>query len=137
MSKIFLDTNLFIYAVSPKDADRQQRAIAALARAATAPNIPVISTQVLQEFFAVATRKLGMDPRAAEREVRAMLVLEVTAFSANSICEAIALSIVESVHFRDALIVTAALSANCTELWSEDLQTGRRFGSLTILNPLL
>ena len=42
-------------------------------------------------------------------------------------------------HFSywDSLIVAFALESGCTELWSEDLQTGRVVeGRLTIVNPL-
>lgn len=35
----------------------------------------------------------------------------------------------------DALIIAAALEAGCAALLSEDLQLGRRFGTLTIQNP--
>jgi len=42
-------------------------------------------------------------------------------------------------HFSywDSLIVAAALESGCSELWSEDLQTGRVVeGRLTIVNPV-
>jgi len=35
----------------------------------------------------------------------------------------------------DALIVRAALVANCETLYTEDMQNGQRIGNLTILNP--
>jgi hypothetical protein len=35
----------------------------------------------------------------------------------------------------DALIVQAALEADCQVLYSEDLQAGRRFGALHVVNP--
>jgi predicted nucleic acid-binding protein len=38
-------------------------------------------------------------------------------------------------HWYDALIVAAALQANCKVLYSEDLQHGQRFGDLVITNP--
>ena len=35
----------------------------------------------------------------------------------------------------DAMIINSAVESGADILWSEDLQTGRRFGSLTIRNP--
>ena len=42
-----------------------------------------------------------------------------------------------SVSVWDGLIVQAALDAGCDVLLSEDLQHGRRFGSLEVANPFL
>jgi predicted nucleic acid-binding protein len=39
------------------------------------------------------------------------------------------------VVWYDALIVAAAMEAGCKLLYSEDLQSGRRFGDLRIENP--
>ncbi|CAN5757321.1 hypothetical protein BH23GEM11_BH23GEM11_06690 [soil metagenome] len=43
--------------------------------------------------------------------------------------------VVEIVSFRDALIIEAAQAAGASELPSEDLQVGQRFGSLVLTNP--
>ncbi len=40
-----------------------------------------------------------------------------------------------STDFWDALIVEAALRAGATELVTEDLHDGHRFGELTVRNP--
>ncbi len=50
---------------------------------------------------------------------------------------ALALARDHSLHFFDALIVVAAIEAGCDTLFSEDLQHGRKFGGLTIVNPFL
>jgi predicted nucleic acid-binding protein len=42
-----------------------------------------------------------------------------------------------SLAFYDALIVAAALEADCDRLYSEDFQHGRRFGDCTVVNPFL
>jgi predicted nucleic acid-binding protein len=39
--------------------------------------------------------------------------------------------------FYGALIVAAALEAGCDTLFTEDMQHGRKFGSLTIINPFI
>jgi predicted nucleic acid-binding protein len=39
--------------------------------------------------------------------------------------------------FYDALIVASAVEAGCDILYSEDMQHGRTFGGLGIVNPFL
>ncbi len=39
--------------------------------------------------------------------------------------------------FYDALIVASAIEARCDMLYSEDMQHGRQFGGLTVVNPFL
>ena len=48
---------------------------------------------------------------------------------------ALALAGNNGLGFYDALILAAALEAGCDILLSEDLQAGRRIGSLAIVNP--
>ena len=50
---------------------------------------------------------------------------------------AVALSRDHNIAFYDALIVAAAQEAGCDTLFTEDMQHGRTFGSLTIVNPFL
>jgi hypothetical protein len=38
-------------------------------------------------------------------------------------------------HIYDALILAAALDADCDTLYSEDMQSGQTIGALTIRNP--
>lgn len=39
--------------------------------------------------------------------------------------------------FHDALIVAAAIEADCDTLWSEDMRHGRVIGGLTIRDPFV
>ena len=48
---------------------------------------------------------------------------------------AIDLSINHTIAIWDALIVRAALVADCAVLYSEDMQHGRRIDRLQIVNP--
>lgn len=51
------------------------------------------------------------------------------------ILRAIDLRRLHPMSFWDALIVASALHANCKILYSEDLQHGRKYEGLTIVNP--
>lgn len=48
---------------------------------------------------------------------------------------AAARSIADQLSFRDALIVEAAVDSGCQRLYSEDLQNGRVYGTVTVRNP--
>ncbi|MGH9418258.1 MAG: hypothetical protein ACRD01_16685 [Terriglobales bacterium] len=59
IGKVFLDTNIFVYALDPSEPwkrSRSEQVITSMRSAATG----VVSTQVMQELFSVATRKLRM-----------------------------------------------------------------------------
>ena len=128
----FVDTNVLLYLLSGDDT-RADRAERELSRGA------VVSVQVLNEFAAVATRKLRMsiaEIREVLATVRAVCkvlpVDEPTHDAGMRLAERYGLSI------YDAMIVAAALSAGCKTLVSEDMQDGQVFDRrLTIRNPFL
>lgn len=126
----FLDTNVLIYALAEDDR-RTPRADALLAEGGT------ISVQVLNEFTAVARRKLRLDwPQIADLiRVARRLCGPVMPMSENVHDAARRLAEQHDFSFYDALIVASALEAGCTTLWSEDMQNGRAIEGLTIRNP--
>lgn len=135
MRRIFVDTNLLVYAVDQSPDDRGDRARQLVTRAMS-DGTGVVSTQVLQEFYAVATRKLGIEPAIARRQVELISTMSVVQVTVPLILEAIDLHRLRAISFWDALIVRAALAGGCAELWSEDLQTGSRFEGLVVRDPL-
>ncbi len=133
-AKAFLDTNILVYAqdaTSPLERQRSRELITEVAIAGTG----VISTQVLQEFFVTATTKLGVDPLAAKAVFKTFAVFEIVQASPRLIEDAIDCSIVNRLAFWDALIVTAAASAGCGILYSEDLNAGQAILGVRIENP--
>ena len=95
----------------------------------------VISTQVLQEFFVIATKKLKLTAEAAQDSVATYAQLDVVIVQPALITSAIQLHRLHSISFWDALIVRAAADAGCAKLLSEDLQHQRAFDALVIENP--
>jgi predicted nucleic acid-binding protein len=134
----FFDTNVLVYAVDASDPARQNIAIDRFARAAREDDI-VLSTQVLQEFYAIVTRKLQPPLSAAEaaRQLEQLSAFEVLGASAQSVLAAAELARKHALQWWDALILEAALRAKAAVLVTEDGQHGRRFGSLVIENPFL
>ena len=128
-ARAFFDTNVLIYLLSA-DSAKADRAETLIAAGGT------VSLQVLNEFVAVATRKLGMrlpEIREILSATRALCTVEPLTIATHEL----ALDLAERFDLScyDALIVAAATAANCTVLYSEDMQDGQRIEGLTIRNP--
>ena len=88
MDPVFVDTNIWVYAVDTADPTKRQHALEAVA---PAPGRDVVvSTQVLTEFYAVVTRKLAVPvpPDDAEAMVRQLMALPVVAIDASLVASA-------------------------------------------------
>ena len=133
--KIFLDTNILTYAQDADAPDKQHRSrqvIGDLAQSADG----VISTQVMQEFFVTATRKLGMPPLGAKAVLKTFALFEVVQVSPALIHDAVDCSILNELSFWDSLILAAAAAAGCATVYSEDLDAGQTILGVTVQNPL-
>lgn len=130
----FLDTNVLVYTDAVDAPDKQARALALFDTLRRNRN-GVVSIQVLQEYFVAATRKLGAAPESARRKVEIFGHLHLVTPALEDILAAIDLHRLHRMSFWDALVVRAALVAGCSRLYSEDLQPGRRFDRLEVVNP--
>jgi len=136
MSKVFLDTNLLIYSLDNYNKKKQAQC-RSLLKAVTSSMQGVISTQVMQEFYVAATRKLGADPLTTKDVMNSFTHFEVVGISPDIINSAVDCSILNRLSFWDALIVAAAESAHCEYLWTEDLNSGQVIRGVKVENPLL
>ncbi len=127
----FFDTNIFLYARDRRDPLKQAIATETLLAAEKL----VISTQVVQEFYSAATRKLRMDPADAATAAESLCGLTIVAVGCFEIVRAISIERRHRISFWDALIIAAAETAGATILFSEDLTHGQRIGSIQIVNP--
>jgi len=134
----FFDTNILIYCMDAGDPARQAKAIERFAQACEQDTV-VLSAQVLQEFYAITTRKLqpALSPAQAQAQVERLASFEVVGSSATSVMEATRLAQRHQLQWWDALILEAALRAQADVLVTEDGQHGQRFGKLTYENPFL
>ena len=135
MSKVFLDTNIFVYSLDQSDSTKRKKC-RNLIKSLTDENSGVISTQVLQELYVAATSKLGADPLLVKDIIRSLERLETVVVSPMLIKEAIDCSLINRLSFWDALIVVTAESAHCEILWTEDLNHGQIIRGVLIENPL-
>jgi predicted nucleic acid-binding protein len=134
--RTFVDTNILVYAYNRSEEGRLPVAQAVLDEIWKS-RTGAISTQVLQEFYVVATRKFDppMTPRAARAAISAYSVWLIVQVDLAMILAASYLVERHSLSFWDALIIEAAHRAGASRVLSEDLQTGRRIGDVIIENP--
>lgn len=132
--KAFFDTNVLLAIYGGSDPEKRAKA-AELFHAQTRTARAVVSTQVVQEFYAVATRKLGMPRDVAGRIVRGLLNLPLVVIDTDSILSALAIEERYKISFRDALIVAAAEAGGAQMLYTEDLNDGQTYGQVVVRNP--
>ena len=130
--KIFLDTNLLVYSMDQNDPRKKEQSREVL-RTIRDEYRGVISTQVMQEFYVAATRKLGVDPLLAKNIIQQFENFEVVIISPEIIYEAIDCSMISQLSFWDALIIVSAERAKCREIWTEDLNHGQIIVFYTLL----
>jgi predicted nucleic acid-binding protein len=134
----FVDTNVLVYAHDASETIRQPAAQAVLTDL-WRTRLGALSTQVLQEFYVVATRRF--DPPMPRRQTRDLVEAysqwRVVQIDVPLILAASQLEERHTLSFWDALIVEAARRAGATRLISEDLQTGRRLAGVLIDNPFV
>jgi predicted nucleic acid-binding protein len=132
--RFFLDTNILVYAN-----DRSSRRKKKLARSwigrAFETRSGCLSTQVLQEFFVVATRKASVPPDNARSQILLFRQLDTVIVDEEMILSAVDLHMIHSISFWDALIVRSAGAAGCSTLLTEDLQHGQVLDGIRVVDP--
>jgi predicted nucleic acid-binding protein len=132
--KYFVDTNVFLYIFDEANPVKRAQAEAWIAWL-WENTCGALSWQVLQEFYWNVLRKFSASPEEARSYVKAMAEWNPPDVTLGLIERAWHWSDQAQVTFWDGLIVSAAERMRCSFLLSEDFQTGRQFGPVTVLNP--
>jgi predicted nucleic acid-binding protein len=130
----FIDTNILVYTDDADSPDKCRVAIDLVADAMRSKQ-GVISTQILQEYYAASTRKLAIDPVLAKQRVQFFLKMHTVQITPADVLSAIDLHRLHALSFWDALVVHAARQAKCTRLLSEDMNHGQVIEGIQIINP--
>ena len=131
----FVDTNVLIYA-HDADAGAKRDAARAVLRELWGRRDGVLSTQVLQEFYINATRKIATPlPKALAREVVDSYTVWCIDLTPAEIVAAFRIEDEARIGFWDALIVAAARKAGAARILSEDLNPGQVIAGVRIENP--
>lgn len=131
-ARVFVDTNIWVYAFSETEPDKRDRA-----RAAIEGRDVVISAQVLSELANVLLRKFSLPPAQVEQVLNQIAgAAHVLPVQHDLIAGALRLVERYRISYYDALIVAAALAAGASELVSEDMQAGQVFENrIKVVSP--
>ncbi len=135
-NKIFFDTNILVHSVDKFNKQKQKKARLLLKEAAN-ENAVVISTQVLQEFYVTAVKKLNANPLVVKEIINSFEKFDIIAVTVEMIKDAVDISLLNKISFWDALIVVSAEAAKCSALLTEDLNSGQIIKGVKVVNPFL
>lgn len=137
--KYFLDTNIFVYSFDQAQPEKMEKARALIAEALLKGNA-IISSQVIQEFLNVATRKFAVPLKLEDTKEYLQKVL-------NPLCQVypdlelyqacLELQLETGYSFYDSLMLSAAVRGGCDVFLSEDLRSGQYVHSIRIVNPFV
>ncbi len=134
VSKIFIDTNIFVYTLDKKDEIKQEKARNILKKIVESHQ-PVISTQVIKEFYVSAITKLKADHFIVKNIIHNFKNMETVNNDLELIEQAIDISVISQISFWDSLIIAAAEKSNCEFVFSEDLNSGQTYRGVMVINP--
>lgn len=130
----FLDTNVLLYAAS---SSQEERGKTARARQLLKAQDIALSTQVLQEFYWVATRphKLALTHVAAQTYIDVWKLFPIQPITLSVVEDALYLCHRFQLSYWDAAIIAAARHLGCTQVLTEDLNHGQDYEGVRVFNP--
>ena len=134
-ARLFLDTNVLVYAVEPggPDADKSDAALGLTRRSDV-----TLSTQVLGEFYRAVTSRRRAVPMTHDEAVAWVQLWkrhDVRPLTVPHVDLALDFAGRFQIHYYDALILAAARLAGCEAVYSEDLNAGQDYGGVRVENP--
>ena len=131
---VFVDTNVLLYVLDSADPEKQ-RAARVWVDHLWAFGSGRVSWQVLNECYDNAVRKLRAPARLVRANIETYTDWGLATFSLPLLRRAWHWVDQANVSYWDSLILAAAEELGCRYLLSEDFQTGRSYGSVTVVNP--
>jgi Predicted nucleic-acid-binding protein, contains PIN domain len=134
--KIFLDTNILVYAYDISSGSKHDVARNIVTDLWNSRN-GVLSIQVLQEFFVNVTKKIPnpLDIKTAGDIIRDFLLWEIIDNDGELMLAAIDIQSRHRYSFWDSLIIAAAVKIEASVLLTEDLKNGQIIEDVIIKNP--
>jgi len=138
IERVFVDTNVLIYAHDLDAGSKHDRAAAILSDLWENEN-GIVSVQVLQEFYVNVTRKISapLTPALARGVIRNYLAWQIAPNDPSTVLSASEIAERNHISFWDALIVASASNAGADRILSEDLNHGQMIEGVVIENPFL
>jgi predicted nucleic acid-binding protein len=136
-AKVFIDTNLLVYAYDQTE-ELKQSAARNILRELWDQDSGSVSMQVLQEFYNTVTRKIAIPlPRNKARLIVNYYARWCVATTPEEIKRAFQIEDEARISFWDALIFAAAVRSGATRILSEDLKDGQVIAGIRVVNPFV
>ncbi len=132
-ARSFFDTNIILYMYTDADPARKKRAEELYREQALSG--AMVSTQVIQEFYNAAIRKLSLPRPTVRALTEALFELPLVIVSTAHIRAAMNNVERYQISFWDALVLAAAEAGGAGVLYTEDLNDGQQYGSVLVRNP--
>ena len=134
MNAAYFDSNIMVYAVDPRDAERAKRDAARMLVKARRPHL---SVQVMMETYQVLTRKRIVPAEAARAYVERLATFPIVTVDADDARAALSYSERFGITHFDALHIRAAERSRVSVMYSEDLNHGQTYGPIQVCNPFI
>lgn len=134
--KVFVDTNVLVYAYD-KDAGEKHRVAVNIMKDLWHSGLGTLSTQILQEFFVILTKKISspLDISVVRETIRRLSKWDVLLIDVDTIIRATELQERYRYSFWDSLIIASAVAGGAGSLLSEDFADGQTIQGIIIRNP--
>ncbi len=130
--KFFIDSNIFLYALTDQNLQKQEIAGKVVLQKAT------ISTQVINEVSSNMLKKFTFSNDNIKSFIQSCYNrYNIANFTKDVFLTASCIREDYSISYYDSLIISSALNSNCTILYSEDMQHNQKIDSLSIINPFM
>jgi predicted nucleic acid-binding protein len=135
-SRVFVDTNIFLYAALEDDFQKDKRTDAVNLLKGLNDKLVYVNTQVLNEFYSVMLRHGAGDEAIQGRLAAIIGETKVSVITVKTIKRCWDIRTKYHYNYWDCLILASALEQDCGILYTEDLQNGQVIEkSLKIVNP--
>lgn len=134
--RVFVDTNVFVYAILEDTAHAAQREEAVRLIQDSAIEV-VSSTQVINELY-TALLKNGISDFNIQDKIGDIIEdTEIMVITVETIRSSWKIKETYKYSYWDSLIIASAIASHCKTLFTEDLQNNQLIeNSLRIINPL-
>lgn len=132
--KVFLDTNVFLYAFLDQDVAKKTTAVKILTTALRQGN-GCVSLQIAKEFCNVMTKRSAKPVSEVATALELISRFKCMEGSFGMVRHALEIKVQYGIQFYDALIVAAAEASGCDEILTEDLNDGQVYCGIKAVNP--
>jgi len=134
-ARVFVDTNVLVYAIEVAGPDPQKTAAA---QEVIRRGDIVVSTQVLGEFYRATTsvrRESPLNHQEAIVWIQLWKRFDVRPVTVPQVDLALEITERYGVNYYDALILSSARMTQCELVFSEDLDAGQDYSGIRVVNP--